>query len=61
MDEHVRAVGDALAGATSTAPRHGAGVVIVSDEETPDDDVADYSLRGDVTEVLAALRDAVFE
>ncbi|PSP84798.1 NAD-dependent protein deacetylase [Halobacteriales archaeon QS_1_68_17] len=41
------------------AARHGATVVIVNDEETAHDDAADYPLRGDVTEVLPALRDAM--
>lgn len=41
------------------ADRAGASLVIVNLEETPVSDTAEFDIRGDVTEVLPAIRDAV--
>ncbi len=44
-----------------TASTHGATVVLVNDEATPKDSVADYVFHADVTEVLPRLQRAVVE
>lgn len=45
----------------NTASRSGATVILVNDEETPRDGLADFVFHADVTEVLPRLRRAVVE